>query len=55
MKTFIEVIIAKEIDEAVARFKEALEEADNIEEHLHAIRTLEFKIGMIRLKHDDEK
>lgn len=53
MKTFKEEIIAKEIDAAVARFKEALREADNAEEHVHAIRTLEFKIGMLRLKHED--
>jgi hypothetical protein len=31
MKTFKEEIIAKEIDAAVARFKEALREADNAE------------------------
>jgi hypothetical protein len=53
MKTFLEEIIAKEIDASVARFKEALREADNAEEHVDAIRLLELKIGMIRFKHQD--
>ena len=53
MKTFLEEIIAKEIDASVARFKEALREADNAEEHVDAIALLELRIGMIRFKHQD--